>query len=185
MPVYKQASLHPKYRSKIEYIYDEYKNDMLYTALGIVRDFNQAEDIVQLAFIRIMKHIEKINGLSGNEVKGYIIYIVKNLSIDYIRKQKHDKTIPYDSIDYSINDGDSLEITAMQNLKLGMVKKKLKEMDDIYALPLILKYTLGFSYSEIADLLDISIENVKVRCHRGRRKLVEAIGKEAMYEETV
>ena len=171
-----------KYRPKIEQIYAEYKNDMLYTALGIVKNYDHAEDIVQLAFIRIMKHIEKIDGLPVNEMKGYIVYIVKNLSIDYIRKQNHDKTVSYDHIEYSIDTGDTLEVTAIQNLAAGMIKKKMREMDDKYALPLILKYTLEFSYTEIADLLGITIENVKVRCFRGRQKLVEKMRKESMYE---
>jgi RNA polymerase sigma-70 factor (ECF subfamily) len=173
-------SLPPKYKSKVEKLYYDYRNDMLYTALAIVKDHSQAEDIVQLAFIRIIKHIGRISSIPADEVKGYVIYIVKNLSLDYLRKQKKDNTISYESIEFTVDDGRPLENIAMLDLDLNTVKEKLREMDEKYSLPLILKYTLEFSHAEIADLLDISVENVKVRCHRGRKKLIEAIKKEAI-----
>jgi RNA polymerase sigma-70 factor (ECF subfamily) len=173
-------SLPPKYKSKVEQLYYEYRNDMLCTAMAIVKDHGQAEDIVQAAFIRIIKHIGRISSIPADEVKGYIIYIVRNLSLDLLRKQKKDNTVSYDSIEYSVDDGEPLENIAMLDMELGTVKEKLREMDDKYALPLILKYTLEFSHAEIADLLDISVENVKIRCYRGRKKLIEAIRKEAV-----
>jgi RNA polymerase sigma-70 factor (ECF subfamily) len=105
---------------------------------------------------------------------------VKNLSLDFLRKRRKDNTVSYDSIEYSVDDGEPLENIAMADLELGKVKEKLREMDNKYALPLILKYTLEFSHAEIADLLDISVENVKIRCHRGRKQLIEAIRKEAV-----
>ncbi len=174
-------ALPPKYRSKVEKLYHEYRSDMLYTAVAIVKDYSHAEDIVQHAFIRIIKHIGKINALPGSEVKGYIIYIVRNLSFDFLRKQKNSKTVSYETMEYSPAGGETLENIAMLDFELSTVKQKLMEMDDKYSLPLILKYTLEFSHAEIADLLDISIENVKIRCHRGRKKLIEAIGKEAIH----
>jgi RNA polymerase sigma-70 factor (ECF subfamily) len=172
-------ALPPKYRSKVEKLYYEHRNDLLYTALAIVKDFSHAEDIVQFAFIRIIKHIGKINALPDGEVKGYIIYIVRNLSLDFLRKQKNANIVSYDSMEHSPDNGETLENIAMFDFELSTVKQKLMEMDDKYSLPLILKYTLEFSHAEIADLLDITIENVKIRCHRGRKKLIEAIREEA------
>jgi RNA polymerase sigma-70 factor (ECF subfamily) len=166
-----------KYKSAVEQLYHDYKDVMFYTAMSIIKDLGQAEDIVQLAFIRIMNNIERISDLPINEKKGYIVYIVRNLSIDYIRKQKRDKTISYDRMEYSVNSGESLENIAMLHFELSMVKSMIKEMDDKYSLPLILKYTLDFSHSEIAEIMNISVENAKVRCHRGRKMLIEAIKK--------
>ena len=180
-----QSVLPQKYRSKVEQLYYEYRNDMFYTAIGILKNKEQAEDIVQFAFLRIMKYIEKINSLPSEEVRGYIIYIIKNLSIDYIRKQKRENTIPFDNMDFSGEYVEPIENIAMANLELSLVKKKLEDMDDKYALPLILKYTLEFSHAEIADFLNLSVENVKVRCHRGRHKLIEAIREEAVSDSEV
>lgn len=171
-----QSSLPPKYKSKVEQLYYDYRGVMLHTAIGIVKDYVLAEDIVQVAFERIIKHIEKIDNMPCNDAKGYIIFLVKNLSIDYVRKQKRAKTVPYENIDYSIDDGGvPLEDIAMVNFELSMIEDHLKEMDDKYSMPLILRYTLEFSHAEIAQILNISVENAKVRCHRGKQKLTQAI----------
>ena len=171
-----------QYRSDVERLYHEYKNVMLYTARGIVREQEQAEDIVHMAFLRIIKHIERINTLPDKEKKGYIIYVVKNLSIDHLRKKKRSNTVSLDNIAFASEDKEVLEDNVMAALEIETVKRLMRELDDMYALPLILKYTVGYSYAEISDMLDITVENAKVRCFRGRKKLVESIRKEACGE---
>ena len=168
-------SLSPNYRRCVEQLYDEYKNVMLNTAIGIVKDRVQAEDIVQFAFIRIMKHIEKLSSLPGGEVKGYIVLIIKHLSFDSLRKRKQENIVSIESVDCPALDEESAEETAIAKLELARVKESLKGMDEKYSLPLVLKYSLGFSQPEIAEMLGISVENVKVRCHRGKRILMDAI----------
>ncbi len=171
-------SLSPSYRKRVEQLYNEYKNVMFGTALGIVKDTAQAEDIVQFAFLRIIKHIEKLSGLPGGELKGYIVLIIKNLSIDYLRKRKNENTVPIEELD--CEDQKSVEDIAMAKLELGRVRENLKAMDGKYSLPLIMKYSLGLTHAEIADMLGISTENAKIRCHRGKHMLMEAIGREAV-----
>jgi RNA polymerase sigma-70 factor (ECF subfamily) len=169
-------SLSPNYRRCVERLYDDYKNIMFSTAMGIVKDKAQAEDIVQFAFIRIIKHIEKLSNLPDGEVRGYIVLIIKHLSFDNLRKRKQEKVVSIESVDCS-REGDTTEEAAIAKVELGRVKESLRSMDDKYSLPLILKYSLGFSHSEIADMLGISVENVKVRCHRGKRILMDAVRK--------
>ena len=172
-------SLSADYRKYVEHLYDEYKNMMYRTAMGIVKDQAQAEDIVQFAFVRIIRHIEKLRNLSGDEVRGYITLIIRNLAVDNLRKRRKENVVPIESVQYPAEGKDSLEDVAMANLELGRVKLNLKIMDEKYSLPLIMKYSLGFSHSEIAEILGISVENVKVRCHRGKRMLMDAVGREA------
>ena len=173
------AALPPQYRSKVEELYFKYKKIMLSVAMRIVNDREMACDIVHLAFVRVIKHIEKIDSMPDDEKKGYLVYIVKNLAIDHLRKTKRENTVLYDKIDDTIQDnGGSIEDIVMLDFEISLVKEVLREMDDKYALPLILQYSLDYSQAEIADMLDISVQNVKVRCHRGRKMLVKAIGKE-------
>ena len=171
-------SLSPSYRKRVEQLYDEYKNVMFGTALGIVKDTAQAEDIVQFGFLRIIKHIKKLSDLPCAELKGYIILIIKNLSIDFLRKRKNENTVSIE--DLECQDGDSVEDIAMAKLELGRIRENLKVMDEKYSLPLIMKYSLGFTHAEIADMLGISAENAKIRCHRGKCMLMDAIGREAV-----
>ena len=143
---------------------------------ALSRDTTQAEDIVHFAFLRIIKHIEKVSSLPGDELKGYIVLIIRNLSIDFLRRKKKENTVPIEKLDYETEV--SAEDIAMTKLEMGQVKEHLRAMNDKYSLPLILKYSLGFSHTEIADMLGISADNVKIRCHRGKRMLIEAISRE-------
>lgn len=171
--------LSDSYTKRVEQLYDEFKNVMFCTALSIVKDNAQAEDIVQFAFIKIIKHIEKIDKLPYNELKGYIVLIIKNLSIDYIRKRNQEKIVPIENVDFSNENDMSVESIVMTSMELNEVKERLKVMSDKYSLPLILKYSLGFSHAEIAEMLDVSAETVKTRCHRAKRMLANAIGRGA------
>jgi RNA polymerase sigma-70 factor (ECF subfamily) len=151
---------------------------MFSTALGIVKDTAHAEDIVQFAFLRIIKHIEKLNSLPHHEMKGYIVLVIKNLSIDLLRRRRHESAVSIESMD--CGEDDSVEEIALANLELGRIRDNLKAMDNKYSLPLIMKYSLGFTYIEIADMLGISADNAKVRCHRGKRMLMDVISREAV-----
>ncbi len=167
------------YKKRVEQLYDEFKSVMFCTALSIVKDTAQAEDIVHFAFIKIIKHIERIDRLPHNEIKGYVVLIIKNLSIDYIRKRNQEKIVSMENADYPDEGGTSVESIVIVNLELSKVKENLKVMNDKYSLPLILKYSLGFSHAEIAEMLDISAETAKIRCYRGKRMLADAMGREA------
>lgn len=166
-----------QYRSIVEELYIENKDVTMCVALGIVKDKHLAQDIVHHAFVNIIKHIERIETLPKNEQKGYVICIVKNLAIDHLRKKQRESIVSYDHVEATVSDNISTESIVMAGLEVGLVKKKLQEMDEKYALPLILKYTLGMTQAEIAQVLDISVGNVKARCHRARKKLIEAMGK--------
>lgn len=172
-----------QYRCFVEELYIEHKDVIMYVALGIVKDKDIAQDIVHHAFVKVIKHIERIEALPKNEQKGYVICIVKNLAIDHLRKRQRESIISYELVEATVSDNTALtENIVMTGLEVGLVKKKLEEMDEKYALPLILKYTLGMTQVEIAQVLDISVGNVKARCHRARKKLIEAMGEGAHNE---
>ena len=174
------SALPQHYRSKVEDIYNEYKEPLLYFAYRIVKDKEISCDIVHTAFEKIIMHIEKIDNMDRAGTKGYIILIVRNLCFDYLRKNKKAQTVPYESVEFSVRDnGASIEDIVMTGLDVNLVKDKLEELDEKYALPLILLYSMEFSYAEIAELLDITEQNARVRCFRGKKMLIEAIGKES------
>lgn len=168
-----------EYRSKIEQMYKEYYKYLLYIAYSILKDKEIAEDILQSAFVRVIKHVSKIEGLSCNQTKGYLVIIVKNLALDYLRKEKRQKKVSYDEIEFAIQDvSSSTEDIAMINFEFETIKAKLEEMDEKYALPLIMKYSLNYPNKEIAEILGLTIENVNVRCFRGKQKLIKALRKD-------
>jgi RNA polymerase sigma-70 factor (ECF subfamily) len=57
----------------------------------------------------------------------------------------------------------------------------IEEMSDTYKDVMKLRFVLGFSNDEIADLLEITKKNVEVRISRGRAMLIEMLRKEEYY----
>ena len=179
-----QAVLPQYYLNKVEELYCEYREQLLYLAYKIVKDKEASYDIVQHAFVKIIKHIKKIDGMDKYGIKGYIIFIVKNLCIDYLRRQKREKIIPYEKIAFSLHNAEEpVEDAVMLDFDIKLMNDRLKKLDEKYSLPLIMMYSLDYTHKEIADTLGITEQNARVRCFRGKKMLIEAIGKEANHDE--
>ena len=145
---------------------------MFYVALKIVKNEDAASDIVHSAFIRIIKHIEKIETFSETELKGYIIYIVKNLAVDSVRLHENEKTVSLDGFESFLTSQNETEKDAIINISISDMLNKLDSLDPKYSTAVFHKYVLGYSTAEVAEILSISVANAKVRCHRGRMMLL-------------
>ena len=62
------------------------------------------------------------------------------------------------------------------------VQDKIRLLPESYQTVLVLFDLMEFNHQEIAEILDISIENVKVRLHRARRKLKTILEEECRFE---
>jgi len=94
---------------EFEKLYEKYYCYLVKYLSGIVHDFDMAEDIAHDVFVRMYKN-KKIPMPDDPRCKSYMIRSVKNMAIDYLRKQKRDelnvkKIIPVwdGEIDHSFN----------------------------------------------------------------------------------
>ena len=76
---------------KFEDIFNSYKKTMYYIANSILKDEHYSHDAVQNSFLKIIKHIDKIEDVKCNKTKGFIVTIVRNSSIDIYRKLQIEK----------------------------------------------------------------------------------------------
>ena len=79
-------------KSKFEKIYFEYRQLMFRIANVILKDEYLVEDAVSKSFIKIMKHLNKINDIECPKTKGFIVIVVKYTAIDLYRKRKRENT---------------------------------------------------------------------------------------------
>lgn len=90
MMIYLQMIDTPEDRSKFEQLYLEYRGLMFHVANKILRNEQDAEDMVHQAFLKVAENIEKIGDPKCPKTQSYIVTIVENQSIDlYRRRQKH------------------------------------------------------------------------------------------------
>lgn len=161
------------------HIYENYRNDMYHAAKSVIHDVNLAEDVVQVSFERIIKKMHLIEKIPRNDLRGYIVLLVKNIAINTSIKEDKYKLIPDEDMEMLIGlDNTTLEDTAILNEQIRIIKMCLNQMDEKYVLPMLLRYYYGFSDSETGQLLGINSANtVRSLCHRGKNKIIEAMKK--------
>lgn len=165
-------------RYKAVEIYKLYRGTMLYIANSILHETHLAEDAVSEAFIRIIDNLEKINTINDHQTRGFVVIIVRNISLDLLRRQNRNQTKPLDDyIEYSEYKEPVLDdITARD--ACDKIADSIAKLNKNYSDILYLKMELKYSNKEISEILGISQENVKMRLSRARKALKKQLQKE-------
>lgn len=152
-------------RDKFELIYKQYKKTMFYIAYSILKDNHHAEDAVSLSFIKILKHLDKIDKVDCNKTKGFIVIIVKNTSIDLYRKIKRQNE-NIDIIEKEHNLFENIEIGIENRVQLAILK-----LPEKYKRVFFLRYCHHLEYYEISRTLGIKEATIRSIISRGKKKL--------------
>jgi len=156
---------------------DRYK-DMVYTlALRMLQKKEDAEEIAQDVFLKSYQGLTKFKG--DSKFSTWLYTITYNRSLDYIRKNNRmADSISIDAFDYK-----QLSITenAMDVLegkqRRALIKRALDKMNPDDATVLTLFYFEELTLQEIAEVIGINSNLVKVRLHRSRKKLALLLSK--------
>jgi RNA polymerase sigma-70 factor (ECF subfamily) len=141
-----------------------YGNKLLGTCYLILRDREEAEDVVQETFVRVFGNIRGFNGKSS--LYTWIYRIAINLSRDMLRKRSYDLNLNEEII----GEEDTFE-RVEHRLELEDLKVRLSGLSPIYREVLVLFYYQDLSIAEISDLLKEKEGTIKSRLSRGRRVL--------------
>ena len=161
-------------------IHDQFYVRIKKFILASVRDESVADDLVQDTFIRIQENLDSVRDPS--KVSSWIFRIAYNLCQDHFRTRKKS------SSHEEIHDG-------LVNLQETPLHKKVEQgemsqcvQDKLNLLPeplrsvLIFADVMEFSHQEIANILGLSVENVKVRVHRARKKFKKILEEKCTFE---
>lgn len=143
------------------------KNELFRLALRITLNRAEAEDIVQDTLIKVWNRREEWNAIDS--IEAFSLTVCRNLSLDRIRKKG--------------NDNDSLEdVKAAEPLASSNPQDRMIQTDKVHLIRQIvdglpekqrscmqLRDFEGKTYKEIAGVLDISEEQVKVNIFRARQ----------------
>ncbi|SNS85231.1 RNA polymerase, sigma-24 subunit, RpoE [Anaerovirgula multivorans] len=151
--------------------------NIAYRMLGNLEDAN---DITQEALVKVYRSIHNFKGNSSFST--WLYSIVNNVCIDFIRKNKKAKLLYIDKQ----QDGESYQREIPDEINTPeclFEKNEIKRMvhDAINQLNyeqrniIILRDIQGFSYQEIAEMINVSVGTVKSRISRARSNLKEII----------
>jgi RNA polymerase sigma-70 factor (ECF subfamily) len=155
--------------------------DALYrTGLRMTRSEAEAEDLVQETYIRAFRFRHQFT--PGTNLKAWLFRILTNTFINqYRRKAARPDTTELDDVEESIlyrhmrdvspgSASPDPEAELIDNTLSSEVKDALEALPEKFRTTLLLDVE-GFSYKEIAEVLDIPIGTVMSRLHRGRKFL--------------
>lgn len=148
------------------------------TALRMTRNQGDAEDLVQEAMIKAYRNWDRFQ--SGTNCRAWLFRIMTNIFInDYRSKSRSPISVDIDDIDdnflygqlSSLGSGSNPEEHLFAKILDDDVRKAIEQMPDDFKMVVVLSFLEGFSYQEIADILDLQLGTVKSRLHRGRKFL--------------
>jgi RNA polymerase sigma-70 factor (ECF subfamily) len=154
-------------------VYKLYYKAMFNTAIRIVNDSAQAEDIMQEAFLEAFRQIDSYRGESSFGT--WLKKIVINKSIDEVRKAKDVISIDEIDVEVPVQNDDENYIQVLST-RVEEIRKAIHALPDSYRIILSLYLLEGYDHEEIAQILDISYNLSRTRYSRARKKLLEYIG---------
>ncbi len=154
--------------------------DALYnTAYRMTRNSEDAQDLVQETYLKAYRYYDKFT--EGTNFKAWLFRILKNTFINsYRKRQAEPLRSAFDDIE------DTYENQIRSDAKSGIlspeediledvldedVQRALDELPEDYRMVVLLADLEGFSYQEIADILEVPPGTVMSRLYRARRRL--------------
>lgn len=154
---------------------DRYK-DMVFTlSLKMVKDREEAEEVSQDTFLKIYKSLNKFNGES--KFSTWIYKVAFNTCLDRLKKNKRLQPVT------ALDEFTEQETISLMNILDAIEDKERRQMiqDCLHLLPgedsflLTLYYFEEQSLDEIAKIINITSNNVKIRLYRSRKKLASLL----------
>jgi RNA polymerase sigma-70 factor (ECF subfamily) len=145
---------------------------------------SEAEDLAQEVFLRVNKGLPDFKG--DAKLSTWIYRIATNVATDRLRSRsfqesRSGKAIPLDErlmeerVDLTGEKKSSVEKQAMREEMSSCVHDYINSLPESYRAPVTLSEIGGLTNKEIAKVLGLTVETVKVRLHRGRAKLKEKL----------
>ena len=166
-----------------EQIFDRHKRLVAVIAARYFRKPDEIEDIVQVSFARAFTQLNKFRGEYDRSLASWLIRITANICFDTLRGQKRKpETLTCDLSDAEVDSLVELTADASRAQERSLIatdlsEKLLAHLPSEERALLQMMYTEEMSVAEIADVLDCTAANVKIRAWRARKTLRKLLQK--------
>lgn len=146
---------------------DQWADGLYRFAFGIVHAKTQAQDVVQNSFLKLWENRHKVE---PEKQKSYLFTIAYHEAISTLRKEHHswDNDLPITAM---VENGEWDNITEL-------LWSALDALPEMWRSVIMLCDWEGYSYVEIAEIMSLSLPQVKITIYRARQSLKESLKNE-------
>lgn len=152
-----------------EYIYLNFRKQMVSYAYKIVQNQYDAEDIVHNTFMDVAKNINLFSGKKDSTIYSYLICATKGHALNFNRKQMREREAMEKL-------GEKQQLQAAMDIEfqveMDLLVEEIRNLDELYADVLYLHYVEDLKVKDIAALLGRKPDTVKKQIHRGKQLLL-------------
>ena len=175
-----QAGDHGAFRE----LYDKYNRRVYATAFGVLRNSDDALEMVQEGYVKAYKNLGKFRGRSSFYT--WLYRIVMNLCIDQTRKRKRRRKVDFDEAARTLDGGtDGVQEETLLPSFLGQdpartfARKEMREhigaaleqLSDSHRTVLVMREVDGLSYGEMAEMMECSTGTIMSRLFHARKNM--------------
>ena len=152
--------------SEVIRLYDIYSDSIFKLAYSYVGSMQDAEDIVQNIFLKL---IQKDIHISIGKEKSYLLTMTVNSCKDFMKSAGQRLAVPFEEVT-----ADKAVMNAFTEEESGLFEA-LKNLPEDYRVTIHLHYFEGYKVKEIAKILKVSQSAVTMRLTRGRNMLADLL----------
>lgn len=173
-------------RGAFQILFERYYPRVKNVSYGVLGSQEDAEDVVQEAFLKAYRNLSSFRGQSSFYT--WLYRIVFNLSIDYARKKYRQTEVNVsetEMFDASMNSVSAQEIPLsksatpfgrMEQKEMGeAISKAIEQLSPEHKAVIILREVEGLSYNEISDIIGCSKGTIMSRLHHARKRLQKVL----------
>ena len=159
-------------RAAMELVIRKYRQSLYFHARYIVKDHQEAYDLVQEVFIKAMRETRLFD--DDFKIKAWLFRVTSNLCFNTVRNRKRRGVLLESMMKPEAFGADQLD-TIFAGEQRGEVMAALEELSEDHKQILLLRYYDDLSYAEIADVLQVKLGTVMSRLSRARMRLMDVM----------
>jgi RNA polymerase sigma-70 factor (ECF subfamily) len=162
-------------RPEFEEVFARYRTALRRYILSMVRSDAETDDLVQETFVRVLRKLDTLENPAM--LSPWLYRIATNVSRDRFRKTARDpvQVASDDSDDEAVDTDARLADLFERNEMSSCVHEYLHELPDHYRSAILLHDVEGMTIAEMARMLDATPGALKIRLHRARARLRQAL----------
>lgn len=150
-------------------------------ARWLTRNATDAEDVVQEAYLRALKHYRSFH---GSDSRPWLLAIVRNTFYTWRQRNRaSEQGIPFDEEIHSSEEHPNPEVLLLQKASTQLVTQAIEELPAEFREVIVLRELEGLSYKQIADVTQIPVGTVMSRLARGRKRLEQSLSQSSEQRE--